>query len=168
MLDIGGASGTYTIAFLRKNKEMRATIFDLEPVIPLARKRIETEGLSNRVSFVAGDFYKDNLPTGYDLALLSAMIHQNSNDENLALYRKIFNALESGGTILIRDHIMDESRAKPSAGALFALNMLINTKGGDTYTFQEVKNSLEMTGFININLARTGEKMDCLVEAQKP
>lgn len=110
LLDVGGASGTYTMAFLGKNPRLRAVIFDLKDVIPLSQERIRNEGLSDRVEFVAGDFYIDELPGGCDLALLSAIIHQNSTKENLALYHKIYRALEPGGTILIRDHIMNESR----------------------------------------------------------
>lgn len=168
LLDIGGASGTYSIAFIRKNPKMRAFIFDLKEVIPLAKERLEEEGLFDRVEFVGGDFYKDEFPTGCDLALLSAIIHQNSIEENVDLFLKIHRALEPGGAILIRDHIMDESRTKPPAGAIFALNMLVNTRGGDTYTFLEVKEALEKAGFKDIRLLRTGEKMDCLVEGRKP
>ncbi len=168
MLDVGGASGTYTIAFLRENPHMKATIFDLEPVIPLARKRIESERLTERVSFVDGNFYIDDLPEGYDLVLLSAIIHQNSDDENRDLYGKAFRALVPVGTILIRDHIMNDARTKPPAGAMFAINMLVNTTGGDTYTMKEVKDTLEETGFIGVKLVRIGERMDCLVEARKP
>jgi len=168
LLDVGGASGTYTIAFLQKNPSLKAIIFDLEEVIPLARERVSDEELSDRVEFVAGDFYEDELPTGCDLAFLSAIIHQNSPEENLNLYGKIFRALEKGGTILIRDHIMNEDRTKPPAGTLFAINMLVNTHGGDTYSFREVKDGLESAGFCDVKLLRTGEKMDCLVEARKP
>jgi hypothetical protein len=167
LLDVGGASGTYTMAFLRKNPSLKAIILDLEDVIPLAEERVRDEGFSDRVEFIAGDFYKDELPTGCDIALLSAIIHQNSPEENLNLYGKVFRALEKGGTILIRDHIMNEDRTKPPAGALFAINMLVNTRGGDTYIFREVKDGLESSGFRNVRLLRIGDKMDCLVEAKK-
>lgn len=167
LLDVGGASGTYTIAFLRKNPLMKAIIFDLEEVIPMARERVQDEGLSDRVEFVAGDFYEDELPAGCDLALLSAIIHQNSPEENANLYGKIYRVLNKGGTILVRDHIMNEDRTKPPAGALFAINMLVNTHGGDTYSFREVKEGLEGAGFRNVKLLRRGDRMDCLVEARK-
>jgi SAM-dependent methyltransferase len=167
-LDIGGGSGTYTIAFLKRNPKMTAVLFDLKRVIPMARERLEGEGLLERVRLAAGNFYKDELPSGCNLALLSAIIHQNSAAENLALFRKIRRALEPGGTILIRDHIMDESRTNPPAGAIFALNMLVNTDGGDTYTFAEVRKGLERGGFVDVRLVRTGERMDCLVEARRP
>lgn len=168
LLDIGGASGTYTIAFLRKNLGMTAVIFDLPAVMPMAKDRLETEGLLDRVTLVEGDFYRDELPKGCDLALLSAIIHQNSPEQNVDLYQKVFRAAEPRGAILIRDHVMSASRTRPPAGALFAVNMLVNTRGGDTYTFDEVKAHLEAAGFLDIRLVRKGEKMDCLVEARKP
>ena len=108
------------------------------------------------------------MPEGCDLALLSAIIHQNSPEENAQLYAKIHAALVPGGTLLIRDHIMDPSRTKPPAGAMFAINMLVNTRGGDCYTFQEVEKGLEAAGFAHIRQVRRGGAMDCLVEARKP
>lgn len=168
LLDVGGASGTYTIAFLRRNPTMEAVIFDFAPVLSLAKKRLQEEGILDRVTLVAGDFYRDELPGGCDLALLSAIIHQNSPAENVALYQKVYRALVPGGRILIRDHIMDDSRTRPPAGAMFALNMLVNTRGGDTYTLAEVRETLEQAGFQEVKLLRQGERMDCLVEAQKP
>jgi len=167
LLDIGGASGTYTMAFLKKNPGLKAILFDLDSVIPMARERLSAEGLLDRVELVAGDFYRDELPRGCDIALLSAIIHQNGGEENLELYRKVFRALEPGGTLLIRDHIMDETRTKPPAGAVFAINMLVNTSGGDTFTFEEVKAGLVEAGFTDVALVRRGERMDGLVEARK-
>ncbi|MGD9505739.1 MAG: methyltransferase [Syntrophobacteraceae bacterium] len=168
MLDIGGASGTYTMAFLRKNPSLRAVIFDRENVVPLADEKLREEGLRDRVELAAGDFYKDELPGGCDLALLSAIIHQNSSAENLDLYRKIHRALAPGGVLLVRDHIMEESRTSPVSGAVFALNMLVNTRGGDTYTMEEVRTSLESAGFTDVKWVRKTPDMDNLVEARKP
>ena len=167
LLDIGGASGTYTMAFLSQNPAMRAVIFDFAPVLALAKKRLSEAGVQDRVELVAGDFYQDELPGGCDLALLSAIIHQNSPEQNIALYKKIYRALVPGGVVLIRDHIMDDSRTRPPAGAMFALNMLVNTSAGDTYTFREVKETLEAAGFGDVEQVRTGERMDCLVQGRK-
>ena len=168
LLDIGGATGSYTIAFLEKEPKMTAILFDLPEVIPWAEERLGAEGLLNRVELVGGDFYKDELPVDCDLALLSAIIHQNSPEENVELYRKIHRALVPGGKVLIRDHVMDSTRTHPPQGTLFAINMLVNTKGGDTYTLDEIIDTLETAGFVEVQMVRTGEKMDCLVEARKP
>lgn len=168
LLDIGGASGTYTVALLNENPDLTAILFDLEPVVAIAKKRLVADGLMDRVALVAGDFYIDELPTSCDLALLSAIVHQNSPSQNVDLFKKINKALLPGGSLLIRDHIMDEHRTAPPMGALFALNMLVATPGGDTYTFDELKDGLEQAGFTEVRLIRQGERMDALVEARRP
>jgi SAM-dependent methyltransferase len=168
LLDIGGGSGTYTIAFLNHNPQLQAILFDLKDVIPMARDRLSAEGLLDRVELIVGDFYSDDLPGGCDLALLSAVIHQNSRQQNLELFRKAHRSLEPGGMLLIRDHIMDEQRTYPPEGALFAVNMLLNTKGGNTYTYHEVAQGLKEAGFTDVKLLRSGERMDSIVGAVKP
>lgn len=168
LLDVGGASGTYTIAFLEASPEMRATLFDRPAVVAMARSRLEGAGLLDRVELVAGDFYRDEFPPGHDLAFISAIIHQNSPEENLELYRKIFRALEKGGRVVIRDHVMSPDRTRPPAGAVFAINMLVATAGGGTYTFDEIREGLERAGFNGIRQFRKGDHMDSLIEAFKP
>jgi len=69
--------------------------------------------------------------------------------------------------LIIRDHVMSPSRTEPVGGTLFALNMLVATTGGDTYTFDEIKEWLEDAGFTDVKLSRQGERMDALVEARK-
>jgi len=167
LLDIGGGSGTYTMAFLEKNPRMQAVIFDFPGVLELARSRIAETTFADRVSFAEGDFYCDELPADCDLALLSAIIHQNSPQENSDLFRKIHRALVPGGCVLIRDHIMDEARTSPPAGAFFAINMLVATPAGDTYTFAEVQDMLTSAGFTGVELIKTGTRMDCIVQARK-
>jgi len=168
LLDVGGASGTYTIAFLKAVPKMKATLFDRPAVIQLARERLIEAGMLDRVQLAPGDFYEDELPGGHDLAMLSAIIHQNSPGENMELFRKVLRAMVSGGRIIIRDHIMEPDRTKPRDGAIFAVNMLVNTQGGSTYTFDEIRNWLMQTGFVNVRLIKVGENMDALVEAFKP
>ncbi|GAH59233.1 unnamed protein product, partial [marine sediment metagenome] len=167
LLDIGGGSGAYTIAFLQKNPQLQAIIYDLDGVILIAEEKIREVQLQNRVNFVTGDYNKNELPGGCDLTLLSAVIHQNSPKQNLSLFQKIYRALELGGSLLIRDHVMDTTRTIPPMGALFALNMLVSTSAGDTYTFDEIKGGLEMAGFEKVEMLMKGGKMDCLMEARK-
>ena len=168
LLDIGGATGSYTIAFLRRYPHLKAILFDLEPVVPLARARLEQEGLLERVTLVPGDFDHDPLPTGADTALLSAIIHQNGPEENQSLFRKIHAALAPGGRLIIRDYIMDPTRTHPPRGALFALNMLVCTPHGDTFTRAEVEEALTAAGFVDVQQVGHGERMDDLVTARKP
>jgi SAM-dependent methyltransferase len=168
LLDVGGGSGTYTLAFLAASPQMKATLFDRPAVVEMARQRIGGAGLLDRVTLVAGDFSRDDLPGGHDLAFLSAVIHQNSPEENLNLYGKIFRALVPGGRIVIRDHVMSPDRTKPVDGAAFAVNMLLGTSGGNTYTYEEIEAGLKQAGFERIRLTQAGEHMDGLVEGFKP
>ena len=168
LLDVGGASGTYTIAFLRVVSEMKATLFDKPEVIEMARERLSNAGMIGRVTLVSGDFYQDELPPGHDLSFVSAIIHQNSPGQNLDLFNKVFRSLNRGGRILIRDHVMGPDRIHPKDGAIFSVNMLLGTPGGRTYTFEEIETSLSRAGFTGIRLLKKGEHMDALVEAFKP
>jgi predicted O-methyltransferase YrrM len=168
LLDIGGASGTWTIAFLRACPSAQATLFDLPHVILMARRRLAAAGLAKRVKLVAGDFTRDALPAGADLAWVSAIVHQNSRAQNRALFSKVFAALAPGGRIAIRDILMEEDRTRPVAGALFAVNMLVATEAGGTFTFAELREDLEAGGFAEVVLARRDEAMNAIVLAKKP
>ncbi len=168
LLDVGGALGTYTQAFLEVVPEMKATLFDRPEVIEMTRKYLGDAGVLGRVTLVPGDFYAEELPGGHDLALVSAIIHQNSPDQNLELFSKVFRALIPGGRIVIRDHIMEADRTRPKDGAIFAVNMLMVTQSGGTYTYDEVRAALSKAGFARVRLLQSGEHMDGLVEAFKP
>jgi hypothetical protein len=168
LLDLGGASGTWTIPFLQMNPAAVATIFDLPEVIPMAAKLAQDPKWTGRIRLVAGDFYADDLPPGADLAWVSAIVHQNSREQNRMMFSKLLAALVPGGQILIRDIVMDESRTRPAAGAFFAVNMLVGTDGGGTFTFDELKEDLTSAGFVNVRQLRRGEAMDSIVGGVKP
>jgi precorrin-6B methylase 2 len=168
LLDIGGASGTWTIAFLRAVPDATAVLFDLPAVIPLARERLTRAGLIDRVTLVPGDFTTDALPGGADFAWLSAIVHQNSRAQNRALYAKIRSALAPAGALVIRDFVMNDSRTQPPAGALFAVNMLVGTEGGGTFTFADFEEDLKAAGFAAVGLLYHDDTMNSLVRARKP
>jgi predicted O-methyltransferase YrrM len=167
LLDVGGASGTYTIAFLRAVPGMTATLFDRPPVVEMARERLAEAGLLDRVALAAGDFNIDPLPGGHDLVFLSAIIHMNSPAQNVALYRKVYDALLPGGRIVVRDHIMSPDRISPKVGAIFAINMLTATDGGNSYTYDEIRDTLAQAGFTRIALTHPDERMDGIVQGFK-
>ena len=168
ILDIGGASGTYTLAFLQALPKARAAIFDLPVGIGAAQKRFAGTEFESRVRLVTGDFYKDDLPQGFDFAWISAIIHQHGRAESRELYHKAFKALNPGGKVGVRDFIMSADRTSPKAGAFFGINMLVGTKSGMVYTFDEVKEDLEAAGFANVTLAVPAETMAAVVVGQKP
>ena len=168
VLDVGGASGTWTIALLRQYPGTNAIIFDLPPVCPMAKERVGAADMAERVSIVGGDFEQDPLPTGADLIWLSAIVHQNSREQNRRLFAACHAALPEGGRLLIRDIVMAESRIDPPAGALFAVNMLVATEGGGTFTLAELREDLEAAGFNEVSLMRHDQEwMNSVVAARR-
>lgn len=147
MLDVGGGAASYSIAFAQAEPGLTAVVFDLPDVVPIARRNIEAAGLQERITTQAGNYHEDAFETGFDLVLLSAIVHSNSQQENAALVRKCFDALAPGGRLVIRDFIMSPDRTEPAPGALFAINMLVNTPGGGTFTEAEMRSWLDAAGF---------------------
>jgi hypothetical protein len=151
VLDIGGGSGAFSMEFVSKKPEIEATVFDLPNVIPITNKFIEKEGFSGRIKTYTGDYTTDALPKGFDLVFLSAIIHSNSLETNQELIKKCFGSLNENGMIVIQDWIMNNDRTQPTAGAIFAINMLVGTEAGDCFTEQEVSEMLTAAGFKNIS-----------------
>ena len=142
---------------------MKATVFDLPNVINLTKKYIEAEGFTGQVDTVTGDYLKDELGSSYDLVLLSAIIHSNSPEENKLLFEKCAKALNPGGQLVVLDHVMSEDRTEPLTGALFALNMLVGTPEGDTYTEAEIKSWMKEARLSNITRKSTDIGNDMMI-----
>lgn len=165
ILDVGGASGTYAEAFLEALPESSVTLFDLPMGIAQARRRF---GRHPRVTLVSGDFMVDEFPVGADYAWVSAIIHQLSMAQCVALFCKIFRALQPGGMIAVRDYVMAADRINPVEGTLFGINMLMRTASGQVYTYEEIRSALEEAGFTNVRYAVPDGAMGSVVTAEKP
>jgi len=163
VLDVGGGSGVYSMAFVRANPRLEAIVFDLPRVTELTLKYISQEGLSQRIATIDGDYNKDDFGSGYDIVFMSAIVHINTYDENVRLIKKAYHSLNPGGRIIIQDHIMEGDRTSPVRGALFALNMLVNTQGGDTYTEDEMREWLTKAGCADIKRIKTGMENDLII-----
>ncbi len=167
MIDIGGGSGVYAMAFARMKESLRAVVFDLPEVIDITGRYVAAEGLSDRVSTMAGNYLTDQFGHGYDLAFMSAIVHINDLDQNRSLVERAVKALNPGGYIVISDHVMYEDRSGPLPAAIFALNMLVNTQGGDTYTESEIQSWFEQSGCIDYRRIDIGPGTAFLI-ARKP
>ncbi len=133
----------------------------------MARRRLTAAGVADRVQLIAGDFLADPLPDGVDLAWLSAIVHQNSRAQNRRLLANTARALIAGGRVAIRDVLMEEDRIRPVAGALFAVNMLVATEGGGTYTLAELRADLHAAGFVQLRRVRRDDAMNSILVARK-
>jgi predicted O-methyltransferase YrrM len=154
-LDIGAGSGAYAMALAGSKKGLRATAFDLPEVLVLTREYVRRAGLLQRIDFIAGDFNSDGFGSGYDLVLLSAIVHMNDAGQNQRLIGRAASALNRGGQLVIQDFIMRPDRTRPAAGAIFALNMLVATARGDSYTTREIGSWMRAAGLKRIRQVKT-------------
>jgi len=154
MLDVGGGSGAYSIAFAQANPELRVDLLDVPTVTPIARRHISAARLQDRVSTRDGDLRHDALGRGYDVILLSAICHMLSPAENRDLLRRCLDAAAPGGRVVVQDFILEASKTAPKQAALFALNMLVGTSAGSTYSDIEYTDWLREVGFSEVEHVR--------------
>jgi (2Fe-2S) ferredoxin/predicted O-methyltransferase YrrM len=167
LLDVGGGSGAYAIAFARANPALQADVFDLATVAPIARRHIAEAGLADRVRTRVGDLCTDAFGSGYDLVLLSAICHMLGPAENRDLLRRAFEALVPGGRVVIQDHVMTPGKTAPRSGALFAVNMLVGTASGSTYSEEEYSAWLREAGLVDVRHVTLAGPNDLIV-ARRP
>jgi hypothetical protein len=150
LLDVGSGPATYPITLCQRFPGLHATIFDLPGTLNLTQRYVREAGMLECIRLIAGDYRKDPIPGAYDLIFLSNIIHGESLENNRYLIRKLFSNLKDGGKIVVKDHILDDSRAAPPVGALFSLLMLLTTESGRCYSFSEVKNWMEQAGLSQV------------------
>ncbi len=147
VLDVGGGSGAYAMSLARAKPGLIATVYEQPNVVCFTQQYIQKENMADVVNTVAGDYRRDDLGQGYDLVLLSSVIHANSPEINQLLLRKIAGALNPGGRVVIREDVMNDDRISPAANVLWGINMLLMTVDGDTYTDGELRAWLQAAGF---------------------
>jgi predicted O-methyltransferase YrrM len=150
LLDVGGSHGLFAINFCRRYPDLSATILDGPPTRKLAEANIAAAGMEKRVSFREGDFWTDDLGNGYDVALLSNIIHIHLPDKNIELLQKVGAALNPGGVIVIMDQMATPASA-PTAKAmagLMGLNLFV-AANGQTYPPRDVAGWLRQAGLTN-------------------
>ncbi|MBI2182746.1 MAG: hypothetical protein HYU31_18245 [Deltaproteobacteria bacterium] len=150
LLDIGSGPATYPIHLCRRYPKLRATIFDLPGTLKITERYVREAQLKSRIELVSGDYRSDPIPGRYDAIFLSNIIHGEGDDENQKLMLKLAANLKSDGRIIIKDHILDKTRANPAVGAIFSLPMLLTTASGRCYSFNEVKSWLENAGLSRV------------------
>lgn len=155
MLDLGGGSGAYSIAFVQSAPGLQSEIVDLDAVLPITQEYVRKAGLSERITTRPGDMLTVPLEPGkYDLVLLSAICHMFSPEENEQLMKRSYAALAPNGRLVISDFVLEADKTAPRFGALFALNMLVNTRGGSSYSEPEYNGWLKEAGFAETKRVR--------------
>jgi predicted O-methyltransferase YrrM len=154
MLDVGGGSGAYSIAFASAGENLQVDLLDLAAVIPIAQGHIRSAGLAGRITTRSGDLRADKFGEGYDLVFVSAICHMLGPDQNKDLLQRCFDALAPRGRLVIQDFILEPDKTAPKSAALFALNMLVGTQAGSTYSESEYTAWLEEAGFEEVRHVR--------------
>lgn len=167
VLDLAAGSGVWGIALAQASPGAHVTAVDWPGVLAITRKTAERFGVSDRFSFVPGDLHDVDFGSGYNLATLGHILHSEGEARSKALLKKTHGALVPGGTIAIQEFLVNQDRTGPVNGLLFAVNMLVNTEHGSTYSFEEIARWLSEAGFTD---ARTLESPgpSPLILATKP
>jgi ubiquinone/menaquinone biosynthesis C-methylase UbiE len=148
ILDLGGGPGTYAIEFAKRG--IHAVLFDIDETYSIAREIISQFKVKGTIDFMPGDFLVDDIGKGYDIVLISQIFHAYGEKENIGILRKVNRALNNKGRVVIQEFLVNDSRTAPPPGALFAVNMLVGTSGGRTYSPREMTAWLKKTGFTSV------------------
>jgi 2-polyprenyl-3-methyl-5-hydroxy-6-metoxy-1,4-benzoquinol methylase len=149
VLDIAAGSGVWSISLAEKSPQVRVTVVDWPAVIPVCRKVTTRRGVGDRYRYLAGDLLEVDYGSGYHVATLGHILHSEGERRSRELLPKIFAALAPGGTIAIAEMVPNDERTGPAPPLIFALNMLVHTEEGDTFTFAEMTSWLNEAGFVN-------------------
>ncbi len=146
VLDLGGGSGIYSCSLVAHHAGLRATVFDQAPVDRIARKCVEERGCSDRVSVVAGDMFKDALPTDCDVHLFSNVLHDWGVAEAKELLAISHRAMEPGGLLVIHDAFIHADKTGPLPVAEYSA-LLMHSTQGKCYSVGEYAEFLREVGF---------------------
>ena len=169
--DLGGGPGTYLAAILRRRVAMRGAIWDLPATLKVARRVLEERerDVMDRIELVEADYLRGPLPGPVDAIFMSNIIHSENEADNARLMAACFGALRAGGLVAVKDHVMSRDLTEPRAGAIFALYLLLTTRGRD-YSFEEIARWMTAAGFVDIKIQSLPSPpfTSSLVTARKP
>ena len=148
-LDLAAGSGVWGIALAQSSPQVHVTAVDWPNVIPTTKATVDRFHLSDRFSYIEGDLLSADFGSGYNVATLGHILHSEGEARSRQLLKKVFDSLAPGGTIAIAEFLVDADRTGPVGGLLFAVNMLVATDEGGTYSFEEIGSWLAEAGFTN-------------------
>jgi ubiquinone/menaquinone biosynthesis C-methylase UbiE len=149
VLDLGAGSGVWGIAVAQSSPRVTVTAVDWPGVLPIAQKTAAKFGLADRYNVVPGDLLSADFGHGHSLITIGHILHSEGVERSKKLLRKCYDALAPGGTIAIQEFLVNPERTGPPMGLIFAVNMLVNTDEGDTWSFDEIAGWLKEIGFTN-------------------
>ncbi len=163
VLDLGGGSGIYSIAFAKASTDIHCDILDLPEVVPLTTDYVRNAGVASQVTARPGDMLTSDLGSGYDLIMLNAICHSFSAQQNRELFRRIRRALAPGGRFVVQEFILNAEKSGPQHAALFSLNMLVATESGASYSEPEYFAWMKEAGFTDVSRINLPGPSDLIV-----
>jgi SAM-dependent methyltransferase len=167
VLDLAAGSGVWSIAMAQRSPFVTVTAIDWPKVLEVTRAMVARCGLAERYRYVAGDLGEVDFGSGYDVATLGHILHSEGLERSRELLRKTYEALAPGGTVVIGEFLVDADRRGPLQGLIFGVNMLVNTEKGNSFSFEEIREWLELTGFGNVGVVQAPAPSP-LIFANKP
>jgi ubiquinone/menaquinone biosynthesis C-methylase UbiE len=168
VLDLGAGSGVWSIALAQQSPHVRVTAVDWPGVIAITRKVASRFGVMERFRFVEGDLLEADFGSGHAIATAGHVLHSEGEERGRLLLEKIFDALAPGGTIAIAEILVDADRTAPLPALLFAVNMLVSSERGDTFSLQEIGEWLRDAGFEQIRTVEAPGLAPLIILATKP
>jgi cyclopropane fatty-acyl-phospholipid synthase-like methyltransferase len=163
VLDLGGGSGAYSIAFAKASPDVRCEILDLPEVLPLTAEYVNQAGVSAQVSLRAGNMLHDDFGSGYDIVLLNAICHMFSEEQNRDIFRRARQALAPNGRLVVQDFILNPDKTGPQQAALFSVNMLVGTEAGASYSEAEYTGWMSAAGLNDVRRIKLPGPSDLIV-----
>ncbi|HEX5397527.1 MAG TPA: methyltransferase dimerization domain-containing protein [Verrucomicrobiae bacterium] len=167
VLDVAAGSGVWGIALAEQSKLVRVSAADWPEVLRVTEKVARKRGVGGQLKKIPGDLLKTDFGKGHHVATLGHILHSEGAARSRKLLQKVFKALAPGGTIAIMEFLVDNDRQGPPVGLLFAVNMLVNTEAGDTFSFEEISRWLKAAGFVKPRLLNV-PAVSPLILATKP
>jgi 2-polyprenyl-3-methyl-5-hydroxy-6-metoxy-1,4-benzoquinol methylase len=149
VLDIGAGSGVWGIALAHQSSHVTVRAVDWPRVLQVTKIIAERHGVGDRLTTSAGDLLEADFGTSHQVATIGHILHSEGRERSRQLLRKTFKALAPGGTIAISEFVPNDDRNGPPVSLIFAVNMLVHTEAGDTFTFAEIARWLKGAGFEN-------------------
>jgi 2-polyprenyl-3-methyl-5-hydroxy-6-metoxy-1,4-benzoquinol methylase len=150
VLDIAAGHGMFGITLAERNSRAEVVAVDWAPVLTVARESARTHGVADRYRTLAGDAFKVDFGTGYDLALVTNFLHHFDESTCTKFLQKVHGALKADGRVVVLEFVPNPDRISPPVAAGFSLTMLAGTPSGDAYTFAELERQLDAAGFKNV------------------
>lgn len=149
VLDLAAGSGVWGIALAQSSEQVQVTAVDWPAVLPVTQATVGRFGLTERFAFRAGDLQEADFGAGHNVATLGHILHSEGVERSKTLLARTFEALAPGGTIAIAEFLVNPERTGPVPCLIFAINMVVNTDCGNTFSFEEIAGWLAEAGFVD-------------------